>query len=183
MEKYFTKEQIERLKDAVEYFNTAVNANYKRASQSSLNDLVADVYEQATGEKLQRNWHCGSCVLNCYRKAGQLYFESLKHLEETTQQAVQETTNQEQDTQETTVPDDTQKVQEETEVTNPEVVGSEPEPAPVKKTPAKEGHNIGAENTDNNSTRQNTKGTVGRKGKANPDKSTIANKKKTTKKK
>lgn len=82
MEKYFTKEQIERLADAVEYFNTAVNANYKRASTVTLNDLVADIYLEATGKVLNRNWGCGTCVLNAYKEAGRLYYDSVKHYEE-----------------------------------------------------------------------------------------------------
>ena len=82
MEKYFTKEQIERLADAVEYFNTAVNANYKRASTVTLNNLVADIYLEATGKVLNRNWGCGTCVLNAYKEAGRLYYDSVKHYEE-----------------------------------------------------------------------------------------------------
>ena len=77
--KYFTQEQLAALKPAEEYFNTVVNSHYKRASYKELNDLVADLYEEVTGEKLARNWSCGTCVITAFEKAGKLYYESLEH--------------------------------------------------------------------------------------------------------
>lgn len=79
--KYFTREQIAILKPAEEYFNTVVHSHYKRASTVTLNELVADIYLQATGEQVARNWGCGSCVMTCYEKAGRLYYESKEYWE------------------------------------------------------------------------------------------------------
>lgn len=79
--KYFTREQIQLLKPAEEYFNTVVHSHYKRASYRELNELVADIYLQATGEQVARNWGCGSCVMTCYEKAGRLYYESKEYWE------------------------------------------------------------------------------------------------------
>ena len=79
--KYFTKEQIEKLSVAESYFSTAVYANYKRGTMMSLNELIADIYEKTTGEKVSRNWTCANCCLNNYKMIGKLYFESKEKLE------------------------------------------------------------------------------------------------------
>lgn len=79
--KYFTEQQTELLKEAEIHFYTAINANYKRATTARLNDYIADVYEATTGDKIQRNWQCGTCVLNCYKTVGALYFESKEYWE------------------------------------------------------------------------------------------------------
>ena len=79
MNKYFTKEQINRLQEASHYFYTAVYENYKRGTMSPLNNLVAEVYTEATGEKLNPNWSCNSCCLNNFKTAGRLYFDSVKY--------------------------------------------------------------------------------------------------------
>lgn len=79
MKNYFTKEQIEKLKSFEHHFYTAVYENYKRASAASDNDYVADLFEKTTGGKLNRNWSCGTCVLNAYKAVGKLYYESKEY--------------------------------------------------------------------------------------------------------
>ena len=37
---------------------------------------TADIYEEATGIKLQRNFNCKSCVFNLYKNAGILFRQS-----------------------------------------------------------------------------------------------------------
>lgn len=126
---YFTKEQIEMLKDNEHYFYTAVYENYKRASSAKDNDKIADLYEEVTGGKLNRNWSCGHCVLTAYKVVGKLYFESKERLQgvdtetepktpkTTTKKKVankgtkstKSDTGQEENTQKTSVPDETQE--------------------------------------------------------------------------
>lgn len=80
--KYFTKEQLKKLEVAEYHFATAVNSNYKRGTMRQMNEMLADEYEKATGEKLNRNWSCANCCLNNFKVIGRLYFESKKHYEE-----------------------------------------------------------------------------------------------------
>lgn len=51
--------------------------------------MLADEYEKATGEKINRNWSCANCCLNNFKVIGRLYFESKKYYEEQEQQAQQ----------------------------------------------------------------------------------------------
>jgi hypothetical protein len=80
--KYFSREQIETLKPADIHFFSCVYEKWKRGTMMSLNDLVADTYEQTTGEKLPRNWNCASCSFNNYLTIGKLYYESIEHWKE-----------------------------------------------------------------------------------------------------
>ena len=79
--KYFSEKEIEKLKEigAVEHFETAVKHQYKLGTPVEMNNLVADLYEKVTGQKLSRNWSCGHCGFNAYKKAGELYFKSLEY--------------------------------------------------------------------------------------------------------
>ena len=77
--KYFSKEQIETLKPAEIHFYSCVYEQWKRGTVSTMNDLVADTYEQTTGEQLPRNWNCASCSFNNYLKVGKLYYESIEY--------------------------------------------------------------------------------------------------------
>lgn len=77
--KYFSREQIETLKPAEIHFYSCVYEQWKRGTVSTMNDLVADTYEQTTGEQLPRNWNCASCSFNNYLKVGKLYYESIEY--------------------------------------------------------------------------------------------------------
>lgn len=77
--KYFTKKQLEQLSQYEEHFRTVVKALYKRATPARVNDMVADIYEQTTGEVLQRNWSCAHCGFTIFKKCGELYYASLEH--------------------------------------------------------------------------------------------------------
>ena len=77
--KYFSREQIEILKPAEIHFYSCVYEQWKRGTVSTMNDLVADTYEQTTGEQLPRNWNCASCSFNNYLKVGKLYYESIEY--------------------------------------------------------------------------------------------------------
>lgn len=76
----FTKEQLEVLKEAEPHFRTAQNG-YVRFATKALNNLVADTYFEATGQKIPGSWSCSVCVLNLYRKVGWFYFKDLEELE------------------------------------------------------------------------------------------------------
>lgn len=89
--KYFTKEQIERLKEASIHFYTAVHENFKRGTMAPLNNLVADIYFEATGEKLNPNWSCNTCCLNNFKTAGRLYFDSIRYWQDQEPAAKNET--------------------------------------------------------------------------------------------
>lgn len=90
--KYFTKEQLKKLEVAEYHFATAVNSNYKRGTMRQMNEMLADEYEKATGEKLNRNWSCANCCLNNFKVIGRLYFESKKYYEEQEQHGWQQLT-------------------------------------------------------------------------------------------
>ena len=76
----YTKEQIAELKklDVIQHFTTALDSDYKRGTSSVQDNKVADIYDAATGGKVSRNFSCKSCVFNLYRKAGELYRETLE---------------------------------------------------------------------------------------------------------
>lgn len=78
----YTKEQIAELKklDVIQHFKTALDSDYKRGTSSVQDNKVADIYDAATGGKVSRNFSCKSCVFNLYRKAGELYRETLEFM-------------------------------------------------------------------------------------------------------
>lgn len=75
----FSKEQIQQLKkiDVIKHFDTVLDSDYKRGTTSEQNNMVADIYDAATGGKVSRNFGCKSCIYNLYRNAGKLYRQSL----------------------------------------------------------------------------------------------------------
>lgn len=77
----YTKKQLDRLKelDVIQHFTTVINSQYKRGTFRHVDEEVADIYENASGKKIQRNFTCKSCVFNLYKVAGELYFESEKY--------------------------------------------------------------------------------------------------------
>ena len=76
----YSKEQIAELKklDVIQHFKTVLDSDYKRGTSSIQDNKVADIYDAATGGKVSRNFSCKSCVFNLYRKAGELYRETLE---------------------------------------------------------------------------------------------------------
>lgn len=78
--KYFNKKQLKALEQVEQHFHTVIYAKYKRATSSKVNDMVADLYEEVTGEILTRKWSCAHCVYALFEKAGKLYYKSLENL-------------------------------------------------------------------------------------------------------
>ena len=77
----FTKQELELLKEAEIHFLTVRDGQYKRATGWKLNTLVADLYDKATGEKIDRNFGCGVCCFNIFKKVGEKYFADKKYYE------------------------------------------------------------------------------------------------------
>lgn len=80
--KYFSKTDIENLNKYEYYFTTVVKYGYKRNTTRYDNELIADIYEKATGEKLVHNYSCNQCVFNNFMTVGKLYFKSIQYWEE-----------------------------------------------------------------------------------------------------
>lgn len=76
--KLFTNKQIELLSPYESHFHTVLFAKYKRATSSRGNDLVADLYEEVSGEIITRNWSCNHCIYSLFDKCGKLYYASLE---------------------------------------------------------------------------------------------------------
>lgn len=78
---YYTKQQIKELEDmgAVNHFNTVIDSQFKRGTTSDFDNKVADIYDAATGGKVNRNFGCKLCSANLYRNAGQLYRKSVAY--------------------------------------------------------------------------------------------------------
>lgn len=78
--KYYSKEEIKKLKelDVIQHFDTVLDSQFKRGTFTTTDNAVADIYEEATGTKVSRQFSCKSCVFNLYKNAGILYRESEK---------------------------------------------------------------------------------------------------------
>lgn len=74
----FTIEQYNRLWDAEIHFKSAVKSGCVKNCPRWLVDTVADVYEEATGEVVNRNFNCAVCVFNFLNKVGKLYFADME---------------------------------------------------------------------------------------------------------
>ena len=74
MERPFNKEELEKLSELEIHFSTAVHAQYKRATSSKNDAMVAEIYKAATGKQLQVNASCGICSFNLYSTVGKKYF-------------------------------------------------------------------------------------------------------------
>ena len=81
--KYYTKQQMKALEDldAIRHFDTVLDSSFKRGTPEDLNNKVADIYDEATGDKISRNFSCKVCCFNLYRAAGTLYRQSKAHYE------------------------------------------------------------------------------------------------------
>ena len=81
----YSKEQIKELEQigqTIKHFATVTQSGFKRGSLSSEDNAVADIYEAATGKKVERQFGCKACCYNFYKRAAELYYESKKFYEE-----------------------------------------------------------------------------------------------------
>lgn len=72
---FFTKEQYDALYEAQIHFITVRTSNCIKNAPRWLTDQVADVWEQRTGQTVNRNWSCSSCVFNFYNMVGKYYLQ------------------------------------------------------------------------------------------------------------
>ena len=79
MARLFNGGELKKLKKVEGHFYTSVNLQYKNNTSREENDMVADLYERVTGEKVSRNWACPRCVYDLFRKAGLIYYKSVNN--------------------------------------------------------------------------------------------------------
>lgn len=91
---YFTKEELEVLKEAEKHFDTVVKHDYKLYSSIELNNKIADVYDKRTNQKLHRNWACSRCTFNAFNRIGILYYASLQYWKNVDEAEEQKTTEE-----------------------------------------------------------------------------------------
>lgn len=81
----FTKEEIDKLSVQELNFHRAVYSQYKCATDSKTDNMIYEIYVDATGDKsLSKNWGCSYCSYKLYLKAGEKYFKDKQALEELT---------------------------------------------------------------------------------------------------
>ena len=79
MNKVFTKEQIEALKFMEKDFHTVLDLKYKRNNTRAEMEKIASIYEEATHEKIKKDWACNVCQYNIVAKVGELYRKSIAY--------------------------------------------------------------------------------------------------------
>ena len=79
MNKVFTKEQIEALKFIEKDFHTVLDLKYKRNNTRGEMEKIASIYEEATHEKIKKDWACNVCQYNIVAKVGELYRKSIAY--------------------------------------------------------------------------------------------------------
>lgn len=75
---FFTKEEYDALYEAQIHFINVRTNNCIKNCPRWLCDQVANVWENKTGEKVQRNWSCNSCVFNFFNIVGKHYMADMK---------------------------------------------------------------------------------------------------------
>lgn len=70
----FTKEQMDVLAGYEDRLGTATRAQWCRAMMKRDYDTVWELWHAASGESLERNANCGSCVLHLMARVGAAYF-------------------------------------------------------------------------------------------------------------
>lgn len=76
--KYFTKEQLDKLKPLEKYLTSSFKYGYKRGTSTDENKILKDVWFELTQETL-KNFNCGQCELTNYKTVGKVYFESIEY--------------------------------------------------------------------------------------------------------
>ena len=85
MNKVFTKEQIEALKFMEKDFHTVLDLKYKRNNTRAEMEKITSIYEEATHEKISKDWACNVCQYNIVAKVGELYRKSVAYWAEEAQ--------------------------------------------------------------------------------------------------
>lgn len=103
MNKIFTKEQIQVLKEFEHDFHTVLDLKYKRNNTRADLNTMANVYEECTGLKLNRDYGCPNCQYTLVAKVGELYRKSVAYWteEDAKQEEVKEEVKVEETVEET----------------------------------------------------------------------------------
>ncbi len=77
----YSREQIKRLEEmgAPNHFYTTIQSGFKRGTPLNYDNEIADIYEAATGTKVDRGFTCKSCCYAFYKKAATLYYDTKKY--------------------------------------------------------------------------------------------------------
>ena len=70
----FTKEQMTVLSSYEDRLGTAYRAQWCRAMQKQDYETVYQLWQEVSGESLEHNANCGSCVLHLMSRVGAAYF-------------------------------------------------------------------------------------------------------------
>lgn len=90
MNKVFTKEQIAKLKEFEYDFHCVLDLKYKRNNTRAEMEKITSIYEEATHEKLNKDWACNVCQYNIVAKVGELYRKSVAYWAEEDAKAEEE---------------------------------------------------------------------------------------------
>lgn len=70
----FTEKEMKELSQWERLFHTAVNASWASNPGRVALERIAAIYTAATGQRISRNFSCGTCVLRLLVDTGRLYF-------------------------------------------------------------------------------------------------------------
>lgn len=90
MNKVFTKEQIAKLKEFEHDFHCVLDLKYKRNNTRAEMEKITSIYEEATHEKINKDWACNVCQYNIVAKVGELYRKSVAYWAEEDAKAEEE---------------------------------------------------------------------------------------------
>lgn len=85
----FTKQQLDTLSAYEDRFRSSLYFDYYRNLSANSLERIADVYDEATGKKTQRNWSCGTCIMNYLREVGKIYFKDKEEYEKEAEKMVE----------------------------------------------------------------------------------------------
>lgn len=103
MNKIFNKEQLTKLKEFEQDFHTVLDLKYKRNNTRADLNTMADIYEETTGVKVNRDYGCPNCQYTLVAKVGELYRKSVAYWteEDAKQEEVKEEVKVEETVEET----------------------------------------------------------------------------------
>ena len=79
MNKFFTKDQITKLKEFERDFHSSIHLKYKRNNTKTDLDTMAGIYEDCTGVKISRQYQCPQCQFTLVCRVGELYYASVDY--------------------------------------------------------------------------------------------------------
>lgn len=80
---------METLSAFEDRFRSSIYFDYYRNLSAGNLDKIASVYDEATGKRSNRNWSCGTCIMNYLREVGKIYFKDKEEYEKKAEQMVE----------------------------------------------------------------------------------------------